>query len=227
MSVLTRVDLHVHTKYSYDGLIDVADIINVSRSRGIQCIAITDHDTMAGYENFSRVLREKGLIVIPGIEVTTSRGHVILLDIEPPYELTSRDFYDVVDYARDNGALVVIPHPMDTFRSFDDLHGVIDYVDGVEVANGSDLMVGRHVGRLLSLTIGWGKFATAGSDAHIAEAIGSSHLYINEELGSQDDVIKYLVDGKFSVYVGRTPLIHRLRKILLQYLPLSRLGGRI
>lgn len=222
MNRVYKFDLHVHTEYSYDSTIPIDKLIPFAKHRGLSGLAITDHDTMEGlYQFIKSVEADPDFIVIPGIEVTTDKGHVLLLNIEH-YELRSNNFYEVVDYARSADALIIIPHPMDPFRAFKGLNEVIDYIDGIEVANSSDLLIKRHFGRLVKLAGECGKAMTAGSDAHIVEAIGMSYIVLNEEIHGKDELIEYIKSRDVNVHLSRTPLTLRLRKLARQYLPLSK-----
>ena len=46
--VHTMIDLHVHTNMS-DGSLSPAEVVRRSAEKGLQAIAITDHDTVAGH----------------------------------------------------------------------------------------------------------------------------------------------------------------------------------
>ena len=43
-----KYDLHIHSKYSSDGIMDVKDIMKIAIKRGLNGIAITDHNTIKG-----------------------------------------------------------------------------------------------------------------------------------------------------------------------------------
>ncbi|CAM2821538.1 PHP domain-containing protein [Paenibacillus sediminis] len=63
-------DLHTHTQAS-DGLHKPAENVHFAKQKGLAAIAITDHDTIAGIEEALRVGEEDGVIVVPGIEIST------------------------------------------------------------------------------------------------------------------------------------------------------------
>jgi 3',5'-nucleoside bisphosphate phosphatase len=77
------VDLHCHSTAS-DGKLDPAAL--VARGRGVEVLAITDHDSVAAYAELSPDLTA-GLRLVPGIELSAQwRGqtiHVVGLDIDP------------------------------------------------------------------------------------------------------------------------------------------------
>lgn len=64
-------DLHIHTVASPcgDRLMTPNNIVNMSLLKGLNIIAITDHQTVANCEAVMRVGKEKGLYVVPGMEI--------------------------------------------------------------------------------------------------------------------------------------------------------------
>lgn len=67
-------DLHVHTSRS-DGSHDPADLVEYAAARGVDVLAITDHDTMAGVAEAQAAGRAIGVEVIPGIELSIKVPH--------------------------------------------------------------------------------------------------------------------------------------------------------
>lgn len=65
------VDLHVHTNAS-DGLFTPSDVVENSLKLELGAIAITDHDTVDGYVEASRMVDEKVMEVVPGVELSSN-----------------------------------------------------------------------------------------------------------------------------------------------------------
>ena len=65
-------DLHVHTIYSYDGTASIPAVLARARQIGLDVIAITDHDEIAGSLQALELAPAFGVEVIPGMEVTTA-----------------------------------------------------------------------------------------------------------------------------------------------------------
>ena len=64
-------DLHVHTTYS-DGLLSPKEVVDLARRKGLNGIAITDHDTVEGINSALKVSKGfKDFYLIPGIEFGT------------------------------------------------------------------------------------------------------------------------------------------------------------
>ena len=64
-----RVDLHIHSKYSLDGEVEVCEIIRLSIKAGLSTISITDHDTTEAYHHLPK---DPPLEIITGVELTTT-----------------------------------------------------------------------------------------------------------------------------------------------------------
>ena len=66
--MVIEADLHVHTKYSFDCLLEPRTVVKVASMRGLSAIAVTDHNTIRGS---LAAIREASLVenlmVIPGI----------------------------------------------------------------------------------------------------------------------------------------------------------------
>ena len=76
--------LHVHTDYSPDSNCPPEELVALAKQQGVDCIAITDHDEIAGALAAQAV---GGVRSIVGEEVSTADGHLIglfLKECVPP-----------------------------------------------------------------------------------------------------------------------------------------------
>ena len=76
------IDLHIHTVYS-DGELSPKQIIKFSARKGINIVAITDHDNLRGYSEAKEAANEYGIQLIPGVEITTPKYHLLGLNFNP------------------------------------------------------------------------------------------------------------------------------------------------
>ena len=74
-----RGDLHTHTVHS-DGVIEAQHLLSIAKENGLDFIALTDHNTISGLRDFLRS-PVPGLLAIPGMELTTFRGHALAVGI--------------------------------------------------------------------------------------------------------------------------------------------------
>lgn len=64
-----KADLHTHTTAS-DGAVKPEDLIKRASEKGLETLAITDHDTIKGYKMAKPVAKELGIDLLPGVEIT-------------------------------------------------------------------------------------------------------------------------------------------------------------
>lgn len=64
-------DLHCHTRLS-DGSLGIEDLIVFAKKKGIETIAITDHDCLAGTVRGKVIGARHGIQVIPGVELSST-----------------------------------------------------------------------------------------------------------------------------------------------------------
>ncbi len=200
---MLKCDLHVHTDYSRDGESSVEEIIRMAEKRGLDVIAITDHDTVEG-ANYAQTI-ETGILIIPGIEISTKSGHLIALGISeavPP----GLDFFESVRRAREIGAFLILPHPYHQFR-----HGVgiklknaIDAVDAVESFN-SRYILGSANKKAEKKARRFGKPCVAGSDAHNARFIGYGVTVVDSEK-DMNSIFEAISGGRSGIIGKMTPL---------------------
>lgn len=199
-----KLDLHIHSCFSLDAQNSIEEIVKRAKKIGLDGIAITDHDTINGAIAAKKYVEENSidLVIIPGVEVTTSKGHIIVLGIleEITKKLSPKE---TIKKAKELGGIVIVPHPFHPFR-----HGVGDFgnldVDAVEVFN-SRYITGYSNKKADKIAKINGYPAVAGSDAHMVEAIGFGVTKVDAkpELNSILDGIK---KGRTKLTRHKTPL---------------------
>jgi 3',5'-nucleoside bisphosphate phosphatase len=84
-----KYDLHCHSTAS-DGVLSPTELVKRAKEQGVTALALTDHDTTAGYQEARNAANETNLTLIPGIELSASwQGktfHIIGLGIDPEYQ---------------------------------------------------------------------------------------------------------------------------------------------
>jgi predicted metal-dependent phosphoesterase TrpH len=200
---MLKCDLHVHSNFSRDGESRVEDILRRAEQVGLDAIAITDHDTVEG-SLYARRIRSP-VLVIPGIEVSTRQGHIIVLGIDTPLP-PRRDVMETIAEARARGGLVILPHPYHMWR-----HGVarkmkgsIRAVDAVEAFN-SRYIVGTANRKAALMARRYQKPCVGGSDAHHARFVGFGVTYIDAE-PTVASILSAIREGKTIAGCRMTPL---------------------
>lgn len=66
---MKRVDLHMHTTHS-DGSYTPRELVRYAKEKRLDCISVTDHDTLSSYEESAAEAKKQGIELIPGIEIS-------------------------------------------------------------------------------------------------------------------------------------------------------------
>lgn len=182
-----KLDLHVHSCYSYDSYSRVIDIINKAVELGLDGIAITDHHTFAGSREALALNPYPSFLIIPGAEYATEYGHVqgLFLSEEPELNECLRGpgglwpINAVVEAIHRQGGIAVIAHPYK--RESELPEAIWSKIDAVEAFNSRAAYGGRNsraneqAGAAAAM---YGLPVTAGSDGHWLGEIGSTYLDI-------------------------------------------------
>ncbi|MDD4062713.1 MAG: PHP domain-containing protein [Candidatus Pacebacteria bacterium] len=189
-------DLHCHTNVSKDSFTDISDAVSVAKKRGLDGIAITNHN-----KKYDGPLMIDGIQIIPSIEVTIETGSHLLayfVNNDIPKRVS---FDETINNIRAQGGYAVLAHPYrKTHGWFDleDLDNILSIVDGVEVGNALDCDDQRELAnKLLNNDL----VRTAGSDAHMAGQVGFAVVEVRERL-TKDNFKEVLKDAKIVIAPG-------------------------
>jgi predicted metal-dependent phosphoesterase TrpH len=113
------IDLHTHTNES-DGTYTPAELVDEALCRGLEALAITDHDTFAGYDRAVPIAGAKGLDLVCGIEINTRMAssengrerlwniHLLGYFLHQPPTLTFREWlFDLLASRRERNTKLV------------------------------------------------------------------------------------------------------------------------
>lgn len=193
-----RLDLHNHTSYSSDGVVAPLDLLRAARKNGLDCIAVTDHNTVVGaLEALALSQADPALPqVIPGVEVSTIDGDVVALYVTEDIP-RGMSILDCIGLIKERGGLVYLPHPYDVLR-----RGAIaarvreqaaEQADFVEVLNGRSLTY-RSVRNSYDLALRHAKPQGAGSDAHVRTEVGRAYVVVDRR-PTREDLVELVAAG--------------------------------
>jgi len=189
-----RADLHVHTCYSPDSLTSLESVIEIARQRGLDKVAITDHNRLQGALRLRELAPE---LVIVGEEIRTTEGELLcfFLTEEVRGGLSPEE---TIARVRDQGAILGIPHPMDQIRretlERTSLTRIRGQLDCVEVFNARCILPAYNR-RVAAWAAELGLPGTAGSDAHHAAEIGRAYVEMPPFTG-RNDFLEKLAQGR-------------------------------
>ncbi len=203
---MLKVDLHMHTHFSHDSLVSPERLVARCLEVGLNCIAVTDHNTTEGAKAVKSIAP---FFVIVGEEVRTSEGEVtglFLAETIPP----DLPIAETVRRIKDQGGLVSIPHPFDRFRgeviSCRGLDEVVRYADVVEVFNARNNLSADDR-KALDFAREHGLLTSGVSDAHTTMELGRTYVEMPDFDGTPEGFKLALAQGRI---VGRrtSPLVH-------------------
>ncbi|MFL5679719.1 MAG: PHP-associated domain-containing protein [Chloroflexota bacterium] len=180
------LDLHCHTRASFDSLAAPASVVRAAAERGLTHLAITDHDRIDGALE-AREAAPAELTVIVGEEIRTAEGDLVgvFLDRAIPPGLSAAEAIDAV---HEQGGLVGIPHPFDRFRGSllrdARMAALGPLVDWVEVHNARLLGGGNDLAADFARAHGLPGVAV--SDAHSVLEVGVAYSAVDGDPSTPD-----------------------------------------
>lgn len=175
MSLSTlKIDLHMHTCASKDGVLYPAEIIRIAKLKGLDRICITDHNTLDGALAAHRLDPD---FVIVGEEILTEYGEILAFFVSEwvPPRLSPQE---TLKRLQAQGAVISVSHPFDPRRSGwteTMLEAMLPQLDAIEAFNARTLRA-EYNEKARIFALAHALPTTAGSDAHTAMEIGAAYL---------------------------------------------------
>jgi hypothetical protein len=205
----TKIDLHVHSLYSPDSTITPKQLVAYAKKRGLDGVAVTDHDNL---ESGLKISREVDFLVLPGIEVSSRDGHIIGLNINAicPKGLSADETVDRIHAA---GGIAVACHPSAFLKESLRQH-VNARFDAVEAINSSSIPFRYSVKRNEELASRLDLARVAGSDAHYGPEIGCAFTVIDAD-PSPHEIVNAIKSGSCQAVGKGIPFTVRMKRELL------------
>ena len=204
------IDLHTHSyPKSDDSFADVNDLIDKAKAANLDGICLTDHDFFWSEEEVRDLARRHDFLVLPGCEINTDNGHVLVFGLERyVFGLHKPDF--LVEAVRQRDGVMIAAHPYRRRFLEDPGHlpearlemldrasgdGFFESCVGIEGINGrgneAQNQFSQDLGERLEIKM------TGGSDAHRVEQIGTAATLFERKITGLDDLIQELKVGRF------------------------------
>jgi hypothetical protein len=136
---MINADFHIHTSFSSDSSLSPESLISKCIKTGLNCIAVTDHNTIEGALKVADIAPFK---VIIGSEVKSAQGEIIGLFLKEDIP-SNKTALETVKLIKEQNGLVSVPHPFDRYRknviTKDGLESIIPYIDMLEVFNARNI----------------------------------------------------------------------------------------
>jgi predicted metal-dependent phosphoesterase TrpH len=201
------IDLHNHTiPLSRDSTLEPISLISRVASLGIDGVCLTEHDAAWDSKEVQEIAAAYGIVVIPGMEVTTEIGHILVFGLDR-YQPEMASMRRLAEIATSEGAAMILAHPhrssaySNYWTRSDESYGSLNFdfaIHGVEIFNGrgsqSENMFSAKVAHSLQLP------GTGGSDAHHLVEIGECVTEFEDVIDDLDSLLGALRSGRM---VGR------------------------
>lgn len=209
-------DLHGHTKYSaFPASVNYSpeEAVIKAKEVGLDGIAITGHDTTEGLDEGLDAAAKHGVIVIPGIEITSRTGsktpHILALGITPDEVHRSKykipryeDPSAVISWIHDHGGIAIAAHPSKNWRrtslSYKQVREYGAIIDGIEV-------ITTH-GQNEQLEAMAEEFCISGlgsSDFHVLDQIGLVGTKVFGNRSNYKDILKAIKEKRVEAFIRR------------------------
>lgn len=161
-----RLLFHVHTRSSFDGVMSPRSIVSFCTRRGIEALAIADHDTDAALDLAGEHARRAGILLVPAVEYHSIDGDIVGLFCRGP--MGKRSANDSIEHIQRQGGLAVLVHPAKG-HNLDNID--VSRADLIEVFNARcDARANDFAARLAEQHH---KPGIAGADAHLPWDLGT------------------------------------------------------
>lgn len=216
------VELHTHTEHS-DGDFSVSGLVHAATQRGFAAVALTDHNTASGMQEFLRAAGQAGIIGVPGIEWTTYHGHMLVLRENgyTDWRGVSPEMIDgMIAAIHRNDGLVGIAHPfalsnpINTGYHWSFQVANWEAIDFLEVWSRDDAP--SKVQSLRALLL-WEQLlnrgcritATSGRDWHREDSSAYTHTYVGVEKAlTLDAILQSIKNGCVCLSAGPLLTMH-------------------
>lgn len=211
---MLKVDLHLHTSEDPADVIthDAYQLVDRAAELGFDALAITLHDRVLADARLVDYARDKGIVLIPGVERTIEGRHVLLINF-PTGTDHVRTFSDLAALRTRSNGLVIAPHPF--FPSGNALRWrVIEHADLFDAVEWSYFWTrGLNFNTKAAL---WarqhGKPLVASSDLHDIRQLGRTFSFVFAD-PNVDDICAALREGRVSIQTTAVPKIELARVV--------------
>ncbi|MDD5163819.1 MAG: PHP domain-containing protein [Candidatus ainarchaeum sp.] len=216
-----KIDMHVHSQYSIDGLSRPEELLEKAKAKGIG-FAITEHNNCDSWKKFSELNRKFNVPLIFGEEKKLYIdgkliGEILFYFLQSPVK--SRELFEAIDEGKKQDAILSVAHPFDFLRKpvlfgFRKLEEVKTKVDAIEAFNARIYFKGLNK-KAEKFALKNNLAFTAGSDAHIPKELGNAYAFC--EAGNLEEFKKCLKQKQTKVEGKLAGLLVHLPSTLKQF----------
>ena len=177
---MVKLELHAHTSDDPADLIthSTRQLVDRAATLGYGGLAITLHDRYFDPTPHAAYARERGVVLLSGIERTIGRQHVLLINF-PAAAADARSFEDIARLKERYGGLVVAPHPFYPIPS----------ALGASLDRHTALVDAVEVNAMYTRLVDFNRRAISWARAHAKPLVGNTDLHLLEQMGTTYSVV--------------------------------------
>jgi predicted metal-dependent phosphoesterase TrpH len=212
------IDLHTHTQpLSHDSLLTADDLIEAAKKAGLAGVCLTEHDFFWEPEKVAEMRQRHNFLVLPGIEVNTEDGHIVVFGLEH-YVYGMHRMHELAALVEAAGGVMIAAHPYRRQLPFELRHDgewsqalnraaanpAYAHVAAIETWNGR----GSERENAFSCEIAerLGARCVAASDAHAPKDVGRCATEFERSIGDLSDLMDELRAGRFQPLTSNSNL---------------------
>ena len=196
-----KIDMHCHSYYSNDSIASPEALLKMALKKGLNGIALTDHNTTEGWSKAEQVAKNLGAILIKGEEIKIKEnrktiGEILAYFLTQEIDPRNKTIEDVIEEIKSQNGVAIIAHPYHWRKPFKYLEKFKKMANGIEAFNSRSQ---SKNGNQKSLEFGQKNnlIMIAGSDCHSSFEVGSAYTEI--EAVSIEEFKQGLLNGKVQI----------------------------
>jgi predicted metal-dependent phosphoesterase TrpH len=202
------IDIHTHTRpLSHDSFLTPDELIDTAKRAGLDGVCLTEHDFFWDHEEAAALARRHDFLVIPGVEVNTEFGHMLVFGLDR-FVYGMHRLHELAALVRGAAGAMVFAHPYRRQLPFElryegdwtdaltraMVNEAHDHVHAIEAYNGRG--TGRENEFSEEIRRRADRPATAGSDSHQSSDVGTCATEFEGAITGLGDLIAELRAGR-------------------------------
>lgn len=223
-----KIQFHAHTKSDPEDCLfhSEKDLIDRAHQHGYDVLAITCHNHIAHTEELAEYAKTKNILLIPGMEKTVEKNHVVIINPKKEAEKINT-FNELRDYKKENPQTLIFaahpyhPFPLGILSLKDNLDKNIDLFDAIEFSSFYTHMFDFNK-KAVDAAKKHNKPLLGTADNHVLEFLNHTFSYVYADNKTPEAIFEAIKKGKIEIISRPMHLVRlagmTLRLTSLEYL---------